>query len=390
MTDTKAKQLADVGLNSAIELGQRKFHIQTSTALEEGKIIAEVFEQGRLLFHEVYPYERRRRSDDKLLEKRVKTVLENFHAAILEELEALFHISRRLESVTDRLAHERLGYVFLNLHVFDKAEHHLRRALELDPHHYSSSIYLARCYYSQKKYQKAISVLNQYLKENIPYADFYHMLGLVMVERNKFLAALQHFKKAIQLNPHYVEAHINIARTLLRRIQLLKLQEQEADIEKNINFLKATLKKILTLNPDSEAEFVKKVFQYLKKNQLNQAEAFVTDYWEKHYVRRQPPELIAHLFYLFLKYYEEEMSLELLERFADRMQNALEKNPGYPDLWNYYGLLNIMLCRYYFFEGKQDIQRALEINPGFIKAKSNYRVLENDSREFSLLIQKIV
>ncbi len=390
MSDRNQKQLADVGLNSAIELGKRKFHVQTSTALEEGKIVAEVFEQGRLLFHEVFPYERRRRADDKLLEKRVKTILESFHAAIIEEIEALFHISHRLEPVNDRLAHERLGFVFLHLRVFDKAEYHLQRALELDPHHYSSSIYLARCYFAQKKYQKALSVLNQYLKEKVPYADFYHTLALVMLERNKFLAALQHFKQAIVLNPAYTEAHVNIARTLLRRIQWLKLQDQHQDIERNVNFLKATLKKLLSLGKQKESDAVKKVFQYLKKNQINQAESFLTEFWEKKYYKKTPPELIAYLFYLFLKYYEEEISLELLERFEDRMRTALDENPDYPDLWNYYGLLNIMLCRYYFFEGKSDIQRALEINPGFLKAKSNFRVLENDSREFSLLIQKIV
>ncbi len=390
MVEGKTKQLADVGLNSALELGKRKFHVQTSTALEEGKIISEVFEQGRLLFKEVYPYERRRRTDEKLLEKRVKSTLEAFHAAIIEELEALFHISHQLETITDRQAHERLGFVFLHLHVFDKAEYHLQKALQLEPQHYSSSIYLARCYFSQKKYQKALSVLNQYLKDKIPYADYYHMLGLVMLERNKFLAALQYFKQAIQLNPAYIEAHVNIARTLLRRIQYLKLQNQENDVARNVEFLKATLKKILKLSPDQETDFVKKTLHYIQKQQFNQAENFVTDYWEKHYFRKVPVELIAYLFYLFLKYYDEEMSLELLERFEDRMQQALEAHKDYPDLWNYYGLLNIMLCRHYFFEGKRDIQQALEINPGYHKAKSNYRVLENDSREFALLIQRIV
>ncbi len=389
MVNNKAQQLADVGLNSAIELGKRKFHIQTSTVLEEGKIVSEVFEKGRLLFKEVYPYERRRRDDEKLMEKRINSALESFHSAILEELEALFQIAHQLENVQDRIAHERLGFVFLNLHIFDKAEYHLQRALELEPHHYSSSVYLAKCYYLQKKYQKALSVLNRYLKEKVPYADFYHILGLVLLERNKFLAALQYFKQAIVLNPQYLEAHINIVRTLLRRIQFLKLQDQQSDIKRNLDFLKATLKKIMALNPHNEDEFVKKLLHYLKKDRINQAEDYATQYWEKHYLKKEPPELVPHLFYLFLKYYEEEMSLELLERFEDRIQQILEVNPDFPDLWNYYGLLNIMLCRYYFFEGKQDIHRALEINPDYRKARSNFRVLENDSREFALLIQKI-
>lgn len=382
--------MADVGLNSNLTLDHRQFHIQTSTNIEEGYIRSEIFEQGRLLYLERYDYERRHQKDAKLLEKRIQQLTDYFHRTILEELEALFFISERVHQDGDPRSHERLGLIFLYLHIFDKAEEHLQKAAAVEDHLYSSSVYLARTYFMQRKYQQAATTLAKLLGKNVPYPDFYNMFGLIALERKQFLQALQYLKQALRLNADYLEAHINLIRVLLRRVQLLRATSHREDVEKVVHFLKIIVQKLQKLATGDVLEFSKKLGDMIGRSMLNKAVGYADDFYEERFIRRFPPELIGYQFYLFLRYYSDEITFDLLQRFEDRMQTAVENSPDYPDLWYYLGLIHLMQCRYYFLQGKDYFNEATRINPNFEKASKNRRIIENDSREFLALIKAIV
>ncbi|NOX37815.1 MAG: hypothetical protein GXO78_09800 [Calditrichaeota bacterium] len=382
--------MADVGLNSNLEVDQRKFHIQTSTNIDGGFIKSEVFEQGRLLYSELYYYERRRQQDDKGLERRIRQLADQFHRTIVEEIEALFHISERVNQENDAQAHEKIGRIFLFMHVYDKAEFHFSRAMELDPQRYSSGVYLGRTYYRQRKFQQAHAVLSNLLKYNIQYPDFYNLFGLISLERKQYIQALQYLKQALHYNPEYVEAHVNLMRVLLRRIQFLRAENRPEEKNKVISFLKITMQKVHEIGDDSTRKFVQQLFQQIQKGAINKAVAYADEFFEKHFEKRFPPELIGHQFYLFLKYYSDEVTFSLLERFEERLQQAIDARINYPDLWYYIGLIHLMQCRHYFLQGKDYFREATRINPNFEKAAKNRRIIENDSREFLALIKAIV
>ena len=112
--------MEDIGLNQNIVVGSREFHIQTATLLEEGFVRAEVFEKGRLLFVENSRYERREPESNKGAETRLKKVVDQVHQTIIEEIDSLFETSERIFEENNPLPHEKIGLVFLYMHIFDK------------------------------------------------------------------------------------------------------------------------------------------------------------------------------------------------------------------------------------------------------------------------------
>lgn len=67
--------------------------------------------------------------------------------------------------------------------------------------------------YAKKEYARAESYLAQVAAEDVPYADVYHMLGVVHHQAGQFSKALSCFEEALRINPAYTEAALNLAVT---------------------------------------------------------------------------------------------------------------------------------------------------------------------------------
>lgn len=382
--------MGDIGLNENIASGSREFHIQTSTLTDDGIIRSEVFEKGRLLFVENFRYERRNHGQDKGAELRLRNIVDQFHQSIIEEIDGLFEMSERVFEKEGPTAHEKIGQVFLFTHIFDKAEKHFKRALELDSSRYSCYVYLGRCYYLQKRFNQALEILAEIFDHLVRYPDAYNLLGLIMMEKRNYRQALHNFREALKNNPGYIEAYFNLSEAILQRIIFLKLEDKEQDLKKSLDFLKILLKKIDNYGNAEDREQSLLINKALYKMDLRKALALMHKYREKKFIRYIPPEIIGYKFYLRLLFGEEEMPPEVLANFERRLTAALQENPSYPDLWQYLALIHLMQCRHFFLKGLENFREATRINPHFDKAAKNLRLVENDGREFLSLIKAIV
>jgi tetratricopeptide (TPR) repeat protein len=382
--------MGDIGLNENITAGSREFHIQTSTLVDEGVIRTEIFEKGRLLFVENSHYERRNHNQDRGAEQRLRKIVDKFHQSIIEEIDGLFEMSERVFEENIPNAHEKIGQVFLFTHIFDKAEKHFQRALELDEKRFSCYVYLGRCYYLQKRYNQALEILSKIMDQQVRYPDTYNLLGLIMMEKRNYRQALHHFREALKYNPAYIEAYFNLSEAILQRIIFLKLEEKEADLKKSLDFLRIIFKKIDNYGNVEDREQSLLINKALHKMDLRKALALMHKYREKKFIRYIPPEIIGFKFYLRLLYGEDEMPYEILRDYEEKLVVALQENPSYPDLWQYLALIHLMQCRHYFLKGLDDFRDATKINPHFDKAAKNLRLVENDGREFLSLIKAIV
>ena len=72
---------------------------------------------------------------------------------------------------------------------------------------------LGREHYDRREYERAEHVLREVLDKTDRYADVYNMLEVILHERGDFVAAEQHFERAVELNPNYTEALLNLAVT---------------------------------------------------------------------------------------------------------------------------------------------------------------------------------
>jgi tetratricopeptide (TPR) repeat protein len=70
-----------------------------------------------------------------------------------------------------------------------------------------------REHYAANEYDKAERCLAQVLRDHHPFADVYHMLGVIYAHRGMAKRAQNMFEEALRLNPAYTEAAINLAVT---------------------------------------------------------------------------------------------------------------------------------------------------------------------------------
>lgn len=84
---------------------------------------------------------------------------------------------------------------------------------------------LGREHYSKRELEKAEQMLRMVLDEEDRYADVHDMLGVIAHSRGNFLVAERHFERALEINPAYTEAALNLAVTYNDRGKYEKARE---------------------------------------------------------------------------------------------------------------------------------------------------------------------
>src|SRR6476660_10142041 len=72
---------------------------------------------------------------------------------------------------------------------------------------------LGREHYTKREFEQAEQMLRMVLAEEDRYADVHDMLGVIAHSRGNFLVAERHFERALEINPAYTEAALNLAVT---------------------------------------------------------------------------------------------------------------------------------------------------------------------------------
>jgi Flp pilus assembly protein TadD len=72
---------------------------------------------------------------------------------------------------------------------------------------------LGREHYANREFEKADELLRQVLDHDDGFADVHDMLGVISHSRGNFIQAERHFERALELNPGYTEAALNLAVT---------------------------------------------------------------------------------------------------------------------------------------------------------------------------------
>jgi tetratricopeptide (TPR) repeat protein len=381
--------MSEIGFNDNLEVSGRKFHFQTSTNSNKGKIRCEVYEDGRVLSATMVDFERRKGDRRDTVEDRLKTIVESMHNEMINEIDVLFKISEKVMQIRHCSSHNKIGIMFLQNNLAEDAIRHFQMAIEINPHNLEGYNNLGQAYIHTTNYQKAIEVIRQGMLKGEHFTDMLNNYGFALMMDNQYEAALREFKKAIKQNKSYLEAHYNIASLYFRstlnshddhflpppsiRIQRAMEHLQQMK-EKNIKVFDILYDKVLKLVN------IEKIDQIIHLLEENRKKIFLKDV----------SNLISTNFYLKFMYGGKGLDMDTIKRYEYRLKAAIESNAEYADLWNNLGVVHLIQCRNLFLQALNEFNKALEINPDFDKAVKNKKLVENDGKEFLILLRAIL
>jgi tetratricopeptide (TPR) repeat protein len=82
-----------------------------------------------------------------------------------------------------------------------------------------------REHYAKQEFDRAETLLLQVLAQDDKLADVHDMLGVIAHGSSRYVDAEQHFERALQLNPNYTEAALNLAVTYNDRGKFAEARE---------------------------------------------------------------------------------------------------------------------------------------------------------------------
>lgn len=381
--------MADIGYNDNVNVLDRTFHVQTASNINKGLARCEVFEEGRLIRSYQVDFERRRVQDEEGLEKRIREIVSALHKDTMNEIELLFQIGDKVKKLKHAPSNIKLGLIFLKNNLVEDAVEQFETALSIDAESIEALNHLGQAYIQMGKNTKAIHLLKQASKNGNSYADVFHNLGLAYLNEKQHYKALVSFQEALRINPRYLKAVYNLAIVYLESvmvdkgdtllpppsIRLERALQQLKKLEGMKNKLYTNLYPVLT-----RAIANSEIDTAIKMLIENRDKIFPTDI----------SSLIGMDFYLKFMYGGRGLNNEAIQRFEQNLHDAIENNPNYPDLWNNLGIVHLIQCRNLFLQALSEFDKALEINPSFEKAIKNKKLVENDGKEFLILLRAIL
>ncbi|KAA3615012.1 MAG: tetratricopeptide repeat protein [Calditrichaeota bacterium] len=381
--------MSDIGYNDNVQVYGRKFHVQTATQSSKGMASCEVFEAGRVINKNYISFERRGQSDEEQMENRIRKIVENMHQETLSEIELMFAIAKKIKSLGHAPSHVKMGLLFVKNNLMQDAVNEFKTAIEINPKQIDAYNNLGLAHIKAKDYAESVKVFERALLMQPGYADVHHNLGMAYFHEKQHHKGLEHIQKALRINPEYQIARYNQAMIYMDSIlsdrKDKKLPPATIRVERAIQQLQV----LVDAGLDGALETLNKVKKALIAKDFNNSIKILESAREKLF----PDEIhsiIGINFYLRFMYGGKNLTKRSLKKFEQDLINSIESNDEYADLWNNLGIVHLIQCRNLFLKALGEFNKALEINPKFEKALKNKKLVENDGKEFLILLRAIL
>ncbi len=381
--------MADIGYNDNVKVAGRKFHIQTASNINKGYARCEVFEAGRVITTHHTSFERRGDSNSELLERRIRKIVEDLHQETKVEIELMFQIAEKIKKLKHAPSNVKVGLMFLQNNLIKDAIEQFEIAINLDPKSIIAIKHLAVCYIKEERIDEAIELLEKAIEEDSKFADIHFNLGKAYFFKRQYEKAIRHFNEALKLNPQYYAASYHLAMTYLDSIvhsadnsllppSTVRFQRSQQLLE---HLYSQDLYKFTGIYPQIlKALNEKKIAAAVKILNNNQDVVFPLNVLG----------LIGIDFYLKFMYGGKNLDADVVKKYEEKLVEASKTHPNYADIWNNLGIVHLIQCRNLFLQALTEFDKALEINPSFNKALKNKKLVENDGKEFLILLRAIL
>ena len=381
--------MADIGFNDNLTVTGRKFHFQTASNTNSGEVQCEIFEEGRLLSKEVIEFERRKFDKVHSIENRLKEMVEELHQDMMSEIEIMFLIGEKIKKLKHSPSNTKMGILFQQHNLVDDAVEHFELAIKNDPDYIDGYINLGRTYSLVKDFEKANAIFKQAMEKGKKYADLHSHFGYSLLSENQFPKALHQLQESLKINSDYAEAHYNLAILYFKSTLFDQTDEKLPPASIRLQRGVEQLNKLKKLKIKSFDQVEEKIQKVLDKQDYENVVRILEENKNKLFYR-DSMSLIGTSFYLKFMYGGKGLDNEIIKKYEQKLISALERYPNYADIWNNLGIIHLIQCRNLFLKALEEFKKALEINPGFEKARKNKKLVENDGKEFLILLRAIL
>ncbi len=378
----REKAMSAQGLNSDINIGSKRLHVQTSVSETAETIITNVFDSGRIVETHSVPVAENKNNGE------LEAAVREQHQEVVSDIELLFYIAEKVRQVKHPVSCNKLGLVLLNRGFIDEAIAFFELGISIDHEYAEAYNNLGLCYFQQDDLARAEEMFRKGLNITRNFADLNLNLGRVYIEKKAYHEAVRSFEAALEINNQYFEAHYFMARALLLSLienvdngQLPPASIRAKRIEEHMSRAASLFKPFV----NEDYDLAKKAIE--DKN-FSEAEKHYSEAFTK--TNRRMDLSFENEFFLKFMYGGKGKDNQFIGRYVERLKYAINDYPEYADLHNNLGIAYLIMCRNLFLKALEEFRKALRINPLFKKAEKNLKLAENDGKGFLILLRAIL
>ncbi len=375
----KAVRMSNYELRSEILSSGTKYYLQSNLVPSQMAVVTSLFLEGNLLSKQSEHY------DSSMTQDRLPAMVRRLHDGHKERITSLLKIRGIIKKNVDGRAHLKLGEALYKQKLFKEAMAETIRAIKLGLEESSAYSILGNCLLALGDSDKALKSFRRGIEFSPEYPDLHNDIGVTYLRLQRCREAAAAFEKALSLNRYYQEAFLNLALALSLNVVL----KQDYELSRE---LKPRLSKILDMNiqlkPSLDTDEFKAARSALETERYDAV-------YDKLLSIKQEQDRMAQNdlsleLYLVLKFRSDELSEDDINRYIEKVQEALETTPGYADLKNDLGVLYTAKCKIFIDKANSSFQEALAINKNFKRAEKNLKLAVNDRQGIHFLLKALL
>jgi len=379
--------MEQIGVNSNVLAGGKMFHVQTAGSIVDKLIHTEVYDGGRVIMQQ----EKHVGNGESLDAQKFQEFLNKFHHEVAWEIELLFYIRDKIKTVQHAVSNNKMGLVFLRKGLVDEAIGEFLIAIEKDPDMMEAYSNLGMAQLQKGLMEEAVATLKKGCEIAPQFADMRNYLGTAYTRARRYNDALEAYQSALRINPTYVEVNLNIAAMHIESIQVAPDQLLPPSIRKR-RALEQLDAAVTQHAPFKQERYYASRFERVVREISSEdwPKALTTIEEIKNGLQNPNLDETIHGFYLKFLFGGAGKDEKVLNDYRAEMEKSLADNPQYADLNNSLGLVYLIQCRNLFMKAMQQFKKAHDINPSYKNAFRNFRLVQNDGREFLNLLRAIL
>ncbi len=374
--------MQNLGLNSDINLGNQRLHVQTSFSDAGSSITANVFDSGRVV--ESHEIKITSGSDVDVIETRIKKL----HQKVVADIELLFYIGEKVQQVKHPVSCNKIGLVLLHKGFVEHAIKYFELATSVDSKFGEAYNNLGVCYLELLDLRKAEEIFRHGLEMAQGFADLHLNLGRVHLEKNAWAEAVRTIDAALELNESYFEANYYMALALLKSLagksDTTQLPPASIRVKRVFEYMSRAADIFKPFATDKYHTATALVDEAKFDEAISAFEACFAE------TNKRMDLTFEHEFFLKFMYGGKGKDNQFIGGYVERLKSSIEDYPKYADLHNSLGIAYLIMCRNLFLKALDEFRKALAINPRFKRAEKNLKLAENDGKGFLILLRAIL